>query len=186
MRQEQIPRKTEFWWWHSLSRNTLCIARKSDEIRARFFRKMPQAYCAVLPKLNNHTEIGEIRSLFIFRRRAAHEPFSRICGWRSVLSSANIDLSDRDLASVFEIKYAVLLYLVYFMILPRESKLPAFAFLWWEPGACKYKQTIIQANASTRAPGAYLISFRILSCFCQVWCLGLLCCRAIRRRRGCL
>jgi hypothetical protein len=30
-------------------RNTLCIARKSDEIRARFFRKMPQAYCAVLP-----------------------------------------------------------------------------------------------------------------------------------------
>ena len=29
-------------------RNTLCIARKSDEIRARFFRKMPQAYCAVL------------------------------------------------------------------------------------------------------------------------------------------
>lgn len=39
-------------------------------------------------------------------------------------------LSDRDLASVFEIKYAVLLYLVYFMILPRESKLPAFAFLW--------------------------------------------------------
>jgi hypothetical protein len=31
-------------------RNTLCIARKSDEIRARFFRKMPQAYCAVLPK----------------------------------------------------------------------------------------------------------------------------------------
>ena len=31
-------------------RNTLCIARKSDEIRARFFRKMPQAYCAVLPE----------------------------------------------------------------------------------------------------------------------------------------
>ena len=31
-------------------RNTLCIARKSDEIRAWFFRKMPQAYCAVLPK----------------------------------------------------------------------------------------------------------------------------------------
>jgi hypothetical protein len=30
-------------------RNTLCIARKSDEIRARFFRKMPQAHCAVLP-----------------------------------------------------------------------------------------------------------------------------------------
>ena len=27
----------------------MCIARKSDEIRARFFRKMPQAYCAVLP-----------------------------------------------------------------------------------------------------------------------------------------
>ena len=40
---------------------------------------------------------------------AAHESFSRIRGWRSVLSSANIDLSDRDLASVFEIKYAVLL-----------------------------------------------------------------------------
>jgi len=30
-------------------RNTLRIARKSDEIRARFFRKMPQAHCAVLP-----------------------------------------------------------------------------------------------------------------------------------------
>jgi hypothetical protein len=30
-------------------RNTLCIARKSDKIRARFFRKMPKADCAVLP-----------------------------------------------------------------------------------------------------------------------------------------
>ena len=25
-------------------RNTLCISRKSDEIRARFFREMPKAY----------------------------------------------------------------------------------------------------------------------------------------------
>ena len=30
-------------------RNTLCIARKSDKIRARFFRKMPKADYAVLP-----------------------------------------------------------------------------------------------------------------------------------------
>jgi len=30
-------------------RVVLCISRKSDEIRARFFRKMPQAYSAVLP-----------------------------------------------------------------------------------------------------------------------------------------
>ena len=29
--------------------NTLCIARKSDEIRAQIFRKMPKADCAVLP-----------------------------------------------------------------------------------------------------------------------------------------
>ena len=28
---------------------TLCISRKKDEIRARFIRQMPQAYCAVLP-----------------------------------------------------------------------------------------------------------------------------------------
>ena len=32
-------------------RNTLCIARKSDEIRAQIFQKMPKANCAVLPKL---------------------------------------------------------------------------------------------------------------------------------------
>ncbi|MBQ7692643.1 MAG: hypothetical protein IJT29_03430 [Oscillospiraceae bacterium] len=32
---------------------------------------------------------------------AAHEPFSRKRGWRSVLSSANIDFSDRDLSSAF-------------------------------------------------------------------------------------
>ena len=30
-------------------RNTLCIARKSDEIRAQFFRKAPKTICAVLP-----------------------------------------------------------------------------------------------------------------------------------------
>ena len=30
-------------------RNTLCISRKNDEIRARFVRKMPRAYRAVLP-----------------------------------------------------------------------------------------------------------------------------------------
>jgi len=30
-------------------RCTLCTSRKSDEIRAQIFRKMPQAYCAVLP-----------------------------------------------------------------------------------------------------------------------------------------
>ena len=28
---------------------TLCTSRKSDEIRAQIFRKMPQMYCAVLP-----------------------------------------------------------------------------------------------------------------------------------------
>ena len=27
-------------------RNTLCIARKNDEITARFLRQLPQAYCA--------------------------------------------------------------------------------------------------------------------------------------------
>jgi hypothetical protein len=30
-------------------RNTLCISRKNDKIRARFFRKAPKADCAVLP-----------------------------------------------------------------------------------------------------------------------------------------
>ena len=30
-------------------RCTLCTSRKSDKIRARIFRKMPQTYCAVLP-----------------------------------------------------------------------------------------------------------------------------------------
>ena len=30
-------------------RCTLCTSRKSDEIRTQIFRKMPQAYCAVLP-----------------------------------------------------------------------------------------------------------------------------------------
>ena len=30
-------------------RCTLCTSRKSDEIRAQIFRKMPQAYCAVSP-----------------------------------------------------------------------------------------------------------------------------------------
>ena len=30
-------------------RNTLCIARKSDKIKARIIRKMPKTDCAVLP-----------------------------------------------------------------------------------------------------------------------------------------
>ena len=30
-------------------RNTLCIARKSDEISAYIFRKMPKAICSVFP-----------------------------------------------------------------------------------------------------------------------------------------
>ena len=30
-------------------RNTLCIVRKSDEIRAQIYRETPKADCAVLP-----------------------------------------------------------------------------------------------------------------------------------------
>jgi hypothetical protein len=30
-------------------RNTLCILRKSDEVRAQFFQEAPMADCAVLP-----------------------------------------------------------------------------------------------------------------------------------------
>ena len=33
-------------------RNTLCIARKSDKIRAQFFREAPMADCAVLPYIS--------------------------------------------------------------------------------------------------------------------------------------
>ena len=32
-------------------RNTLCISRKNDKIRAHFIRQLPQTYCAVLPKI---------------------------------------------------------------------------------------------------------------------------------------
>jgi hypothetical protein len=31
-------------------RNTLCISRKTDEIRARIFRKMPKTECGAMPK----------------------------------------------------------------------------------------------------------------------------------------
>ena len=30
-------------------RNTLCISRKSDEVRVQFFQEAPMANCAVLP-----------------------------------------------------------------------------------------------------------------------------------------
>jgi len=33
-------------------RNTLCISRKSDYIRAQIFRRMPQSHCAALPQIN--------------------------------------------------------------------------------------------------------------------------------------
>ena len=41
-------------------RNTLCISRKSDEVRAQFFQEAPMADCAVLPK----NKMSEVLSMF--------------------------------------------------------------------------------------------------------------------------
>ena len=41
--KNQVPRKA------IIHRNTMCIARKKDEVRVQFFQEAPMADCAVLP-----------------------------------------------------------------------------------------------------------------------------------------
>ena len=44
-----IPEKNRVLTKAFFRRHTLCMARKSDKVRARFFREAPMADCAVLP-----------------------------------------------------------------------------------------------------------------------------------------
>ena len=37
-------------------RNTLCIARKRDEIRAQIFRESPQAICSAFTRVEHHVD----------------------------------------------------------------------------------------------------------------------------------
>ena len=43
------PEKNRVLTMAVFCRNTLCISRKSDKVRVRFFQEAPMADCAVLP-----------------------------------------------------------------------------------------------------------------------------------------